>query len=264
MEKKFIIGLIVLTVLLSGCNDGPIPSSYKLVLPVLPGGWTGILGEPHWRFEWIGEDGNWRKMDITPGSETPGLSLLSEWTTPVLAWPFWPAWDMFPGTMRPAGALFPWDAMPEGAGGGSRLSLSWKGGVDAVFWQELAAAESAVDADERRIPWLFDWPRFRELFESDTLPEAVRQDPWLVDWKDVSKRTIQSGFDRRRIVSRKFQEMIIPDLDGTWIGSSPFALPLEADPDGQLYLNAADTPDTWVSEIGVLKCSTLGYVFIAR
>jgi len=158
--------------------------------------------------------------------------------------------------MRPAGALFPWDAT------GSRLKLSWAGGVDAFFWKELAAVERVTTAAEGRLPWYFDWPRFRELFAGDVLSEAIREDPWLANWRDISQRTVQSGFDRRRIAARAFTELAIPDLGGYWINSSPFAEPLEAKPGGPLIVNAANVPDTWVSSGAVLKCSTAGWVVI--
>ncbi|MDR0475627.1 MAG: hypothetical protein LBH43_18385 [Treponema sp.] len=37
-----------------------------------------------------------------------------------------------------------------------------------------------------RIPWYFDWPRFRELMDSSDIPEEVRLDPWTADWKTIA------------------------------------------------------------------------------
>ena len=249
--------IMVLAVLLACCDDGPIPSSCRPVMPELPRHWKEILGEPNWHLEWIGEDGSWEKWDASPGTEVPGLSLPVEWTTPVLAWPFWPALDLPPGVMCPAGALFPWD-------GRDRLALSWRGGVDAFLWKELASAERATDAAGGRLPWYFDWPRFRELMESENVPAAVRGDPWLADWEAVAAKTVQSGFDRRRIVSHKFSLLAIPNLDGRWAASSPFAPPVEASGDGLLVLNVSANVDTWVSSDGILKCSTSGWVLRSR
>jgi len=160
--------------------------------------------------------------------------------------------------MRPSGALFPWDIS------GGKLIFSWEGGVDALFWKELALAERSSSAAAGRLPWYFDWPRFRELFQSENISELVRRDPWLADWKSIAQRTVQSGFDRRRIIPRSFTELVIPGLGGRWIGSSPFALPLDAPADGPLCLSAAGTPDTWVSTMGVLKCSSIGWVWRFR
>ena len=136
--------------------------------------------------------------------------------------------------------------------------------MEAIFWKELAEAERLTGAAEGRFPWLFDWPRFRELLESDDVPDSVRQDPWLVDWKELGGKTIQSGFDRRRIKVMKLTEMEIPELEGRWICSSPFAIPLLAPPGGPLNLEVTDAVGTWVSEMGVLKCSSLGFVFVPR
>ena len=253
--------LTLLVVLLAACENGPVRSSYRPVLPETPEHWIEILGEPHWRLEWIGGEGTWLHWELSPGQTPPGLSLMPEWSSPVLAWPFWPGRELLPGMMHPGGALFPWDVC------GSRIILSWEGGVAALFWKELALAErpsGPVSASEaRRLPWYFDWPRFRELLESENISGAVREDLWLADWKSIAQRTVQSGFDRRRIVPRQFTELAIPGLGGRWIGSSPFALPLDAPADGPLRLNVADSPDTWVSAGAVLKCSAAGWVWRA-
>ena len=253
--------LLALLVLLAACENGPIRPSYRPVLPELPEHWKEILGEPHWRLEWIGGGGAWHERELSPGQAPPSIPLMPEWPTPVLAWPFWPGRELLPGMMRPAGAIFPWDAC------GDTFGLSWQGGVHALFWKELALAErpSAPESASaaRRLPWYFDWPRFRELLESENIPEAVREDPWLADWKSIAGRTVQSGFDRRRIVSRKFTELSvpIPGLGGRWIGSSPFAQPLDATADGSLRLSITDTTDTWVSSGAVLKASSAGWVW---
>ena len=253
MKRLYIFCVLLLLVLLAGCDDSLVRQSQRPNLPLLPPGWQEILGEPFWRLEWIDENGNWQEWEGRSDS-VPRLSLPAEWTTPVLAWPFWPDWALLPGVMRPCGALFPWDAI------GDKLELSWKGGVDAVFWKELAA----YSASGGRFPWYFDWPRFRELMESESVPEALRLDPWQADWKEIGRRSAESGFDRRRLRPRNFTEISLHGFDGFWISCSPFAPPLEAGPEGLLLLNAADTPGTWVSSSGILKCSSVGWVFIPR
>ena len=259
MKQKFLAGIMFPLVLLVTCKDAPIHSSCRPVLPELPVHWKEILGEPYWRLEWIGEGGIWLEWEGAPGQKPPGLSLVQEWSTPVLAWPFWPSRELLPGMMRPAGALFPWDFTA--VDGEETLRLGWKAGVDAVFWKEMALAERLSAAAEARLPWYFDWPRFRELLADGNIPEAVRKDPWLADWKDIAQKTIRSGFDRRRIVSKTFTALAIPGLGGRWTGSSPFAPPLDAPAGGPLCLNATGPPDTWVSSAGVLRCSASGWVF---
>jgi hypothetical protein len=251
---------LFLMALLAGCDDGQeIRSSYRPVLPVLPGDWRDVLGEAHWRLEWIGEEGTWHKWEGKQDAGVPSLSLIQEWTTPVLAWPFWPELDLGPGVMRPAGGLFPWDTS------GEKLVLSWEGGVDAVFWKEMAAV--GIDGPEaakgNRLPWLFDWPRFREIMAGENISDAVRQDPWVVNWKEVGRKTAESGFDRRRIASMKITKIEISLPAGRWSGSSPFAPALEAPPEGTLALEVTDAVNTWVSSAGILKCSTSGWIFRA-
>ena len=249
----------------TGCDHGPFHSSYQGVLPSLPAAWSEILGEAHWRLEWIGEEGLWQEKELAPGQEFPVLSLMGEWTIPVLAWPFWPARNVIPGMMRPAGGLFPWDT-----GSGDKLYLSWEGGVQAFFWKEMAMAAASLGGDGEqqhgrdsgRWPWHFDWPRLRGIIENAEIPDEVCEDLWLADWRAIARRTVESGFDRRRIVSRRLSELVIEDLGGYWIGSSPFAAPLEAEPEGPLRLLVSDAVDTWISRDGILKCSVEGWVLI--
>ena len=255
MKPKTLIALFTgvagFLLLLPACKIGSIRSFYRPVFPELPAHWEKILGNPRWRLEWVDENGAWQEWE---GVDAPELSLIQEWTSPVLAWPYWPERDLIPGMMRPSGALFPWDVS------GGSLVFGWKGGVEAIFWKELAMAERPTEASEGRLPWYFDWSRFRELLESVNIPDKVREDLWLADWKDIAVRTVMSGFDRRRIVSRSFSELVIPDIGGFWAGSSPFAPAFEAPAEGPLKLSVAETPDTWVAVEGILKCSVAGWV----
>ena len=256
MKHKFLLGFIGFAVFMAGCNNGFSQDYYRPLFPVLPPHWYEILGKPHWHLEWVTDEGAWQIQEVRPDSEPPDISLPGELTTPVLAWPYWPDRNLHPGIMRPSGALFPWDAA------GDRLRLSWRGGIDAVFWKELALAERPTAAAKTRLPWHFDWPRFRELFESGSISEAVRDDPWLADWKSISRRTVQSGFDRRRIVARDFTGITLYGPYGHWVGSSPFAEPLDVEEGYPFLLNATDVPDVWVSSEAVLKYSTDGWLVI--
>jgi hypothetical protein len=256
MKRKFQAVSVLVLIFVSACADRPIAPSYRLVLPPLPSHWEAVLGSAHWLLEWVDKGGVWREQVVFPGREAPSLSVMSEWSSPVLAWPFWPSRNLEARLMRPAGALFPWDVS-----GRNKLQLSWETGVEAFFWKELAAATRSTAAADGRLPWYFDWPRFRDLlYESGLVSEPVRRDPWLSDWQDIAQRTVTSGFDRRRIVSRKYTELVIPDMGGLWVNSSPFAEPLEASPDGKLKLNVIAAPDTWVSATGILKASSSGWV----
>ena len=237
------------------CVENPVRSSYRLLLPDLPDHWLEILGEAQWRLEWVNENGAWQEWE---GRDLPDIRITPEWTIPVLAWPFWPERGLLPGMMRPSGALFPWDAC------GDTLALSWRSGVEAVFWKEMSLAERPDEKSGERLPWYFDWPRFRELMESADIPGNVRQNPWLPDWESIAQKTILSGFDRRRIVSRTFSELTIPGMGGRWIGCSPFEPPLEAAGDYSLTLNVTDAPEAWVSDRAFLKCSGSGWVYRER
>ncbi|MDR1862550.1 MAG: hypothetical protein LBQ67_01375 [Treponema sp.] len=250
MKRFFLVFLLCFLLLLTACPSPPIARYYRLRLPSLPAGWEEILGEPLWRLEWVNGDGR-EEVYEGPGRELPELSLMQEWSSPVLAWPYWPEKKLFPGDMKPAGGIFPWDVS------GGRLVLDWRAGVDAFFWRELSAAASGGN----RLPWYFDWPRFRELLRSDVINEDVRLDPWRADWKTIAGKTLASGFDRRRIVPRPVAEITIPGMGGFWIGSSPFSPPLDFPPGGSLSLPAAEAVETWVSSEGILRCGGSTWLF---
>jgi hypothetical protein len=119
-----------------------------------------------------------------------------------------------------------------------------------------------------RLPWNFDWPRFRLLFEDPSVNAEVRADPWLADWQSIAAKIVQSGFDKRRLIPEPRINLTIPFSNGAnngvsrgpWIGTSPFAAPLlfEAGP----VFPAHPAADTWVSREGILRCNTETWIFI--
>jgi hypothetical protein len=245
--------LLCLTALFSACTASPLPPSYRPCLPALPSAWKTLLGEPNWRLEWINGDGGKKMWE--GGTRPPELSLIQEWSSPVIAWPYWPEKGLFPGEMKPAGAIFPWDVS------GGDIILSWPAGVDAFFWRELAAGDRGVSKGTPRVPWYFDWERFRELMQSADLAEAVRADPWKADWRTIAKKTLESGFNRSRLVPYPVTDIVIPHLGGLWIGASPFSLPLDFPSCGPMSLPAGERVETWVSAAGVLRCGAEAWFF---
>lgn len=245
---------VMLPLVLSACAEGPLRESYEVVFPGLPAAWEEILGEASWRLEWIDKDGNWKTGDFPAGPLSASVSPPEGWASPVIAWPYWPEKGVLPETMRPAGAVFPWDIS------GDKVELSWQAGIDAFFWKELAAAEKGNAGS--RFPWNFDWPRFRELLASEHVSEEIRIDPWTADWRTIARKTVESGFDRRRIASRKTTEIPVPGLGVEWIGVSPFAMPVQAEPGGFLRLPVRNQIETWISSLGVLHCTGETWVFL--
>ncbi|MDR0688939.1 MAG: hypothetical protein LBG08_01545 [Spirochaetaceae bacterium] len=242
---------------ISACESRIIPPAYRAELPSLPPGWEEVLGSPQWRVEWINPDGKIKSRE-TGAASVSGLDIMVEWTTPVIAYPFWPERGILPGVFRPAGALFPFDA------GNSRITLSWRGGIDAWVYLCMRDAGSAGDAGNRQ-PHYFDWPRFRLLMEDADIAEEVRLDPWLTDWQDLAVRTVQSGFDRRRIKPIKKQELpvTIPQ-SGVYLGTSPFQEPLFWEKDETVLLPVTEKVDTYVTAEGLLRCTTGAWLWIPR
>jgi hypothetical protein len=215
-----------------------------------------MMGNPHWRLVWLNPQGIRQEID---GGGTIAITAVTEWATPVLAFPYWPERNILPGEMRPAGGILPFDA----AGNSGRVRLSWQGGVDAWFYRELSAARNAA-ADSKRRPEYFDWPRFRELLDSEAIPEAVRDDPWLADWRDIAVRTVQSGFDRRRIKVQAEEELPVPmDAVGgsPFFGPSPFAKPLVPEPGAEFHFRVTPRRDTYLSAGGILRVSRKAWVY---
>jgi hypothetical protein len=225
--------------------------SYRLVLPAIPASWLEVLGEASWYVEWVDEDGDKRSAEVVTGASV-SASIMREWSTPVLAWPYWPDKGIKHGTMKPAGAIFPLDA------DGGSFKLSWLGGVEAAFYWELAGL-----ASEKRLPHLFNWPRFRELLFSEQLAEEVRLDPWLADWKSIAAKTAASGFDSRRITAQKRSPVTVDiPADGPWVGVSPFA-PSEDWATGEsAVLQIGEQAESYFSPSGVLRCSPSAWIWV--
>lgn len=248
----------------AGCG-GVIPDSgYALELPELPAAWVSLLGEPEWRIEWLNPQGGKETM-IVRGGVKPTVDIPQTWTNAVSAWPFWPARGITPGFFRPAGALFPFDASGDSASGGS-LRLSWKGGVDAVFYWELALAAAgdpaAFASKVPRLPQHFNWPLFRELFETEGINADVRRDPWLADWRSIAQKIVRSGFDKRRLVPEPREELSLPVSPGPWIGTSPFTVPLIFEDGTAALFPAREAVDLWVSAEGMLRCNNKVWIFL--
>jgi len=255
----------ILTVSCEGIFPRSDPA-YAVELPSLPRAWTETLGEPRWRVEWFDGEGRKRSAEL-PGKSRLEISLPGTMATAVLALPFWPEKGIAPGVFRPAGAIFPFDVS------GKRLTLSWRGGVDAAFFAELARAAREAEAANGgrppsgsaalRLPWNFDWPRFRALFDENAqgapINAQVRADPWLADWRGIADRTTQSGFDRRRLVPEARSTLELPLGPGPWVGASPFAAPLvfEAAPEFPVKASA----DAWASAEGLLRASAEAWMW---
>jgi hypothetical protein len=251
---KYILFLPFCAVLfLNACGRGVLAPSYRVELPPIPPVWAEILGPPAWRLVWISPEGIEETL-YTEGNQNPSIQVLEEWTTPVIAYPFWRDRGAPPGLMRPAGGLAPFDVT------GGSIRLSWRGGADAVLYRELGACGEAA-----RRPYYFNWTRFRELLENGDIPEEVRQDLWSADWEAIARKIAQSGFDRRRIAPMPRGAVSIPvQHEGYWIGESPFAEPIYQEAGTELFLQIRvnGKPATYFSAAGLLRCTQDAWMLI--
>ncbi|MDR2343589.1 MAG: hypothetical protein LBD86_03560 [Spirochaetaceae bacterium] len=233
------------------CSEPVISQSYRIIFPDLPESWLEILGEASWHTEWVGKDGFLKSAESPPGGKVY-VGVRQEWASPVSAWPYWPDKGIRQGVMKPAGAIFPLDVS------GSSIRLTWNGGVDAVFFMELATLNS-----EKRLPHNFNWPRFRELFSGAALPEEILSDPWLADWKTIAAKTAVSGFDSRRISGQKRTSVNLEaPASGPWIGASPFMHTGDWQKDESITLKVSEGVDSYFCPEGVLRCSPGAWVWI--
>jgi hypothetical protein len=202
------------------------------------------MGPPTWKLEWFDKDGARISSELPSGTSACVIRPLSIATTPVIAWPWWPAQKALPGLYRPAGAIIPRDM------DGTKISLSWESGVDAFFYLELAKYKG------QREPQNFNWTDFRGLFENGSLKEAVIKDPWLVDWESIAVLTAQSGFDKRRLKPANENRLVVKTpWQGVWVRSSPFAESEFWGENDVVYLKTGARLDYWLSASGVLKAS---------
>jgi len=240
---NFKLTTVFVLVLQFVCCKELCPSKYVLNLPKPPEIWVSLLGEPSWRIEWFDPNGEKQMVELQ-SSSNPEVELPVTWTNPVIAWPYWPSHNLSPGIFMPAGALFPFDIEE------NTLNLSWEAGPDVVFYIELALAN---EQNLSKIPANFNWPRFRELFNNETLSMEVCEDPWLVNWRSVAEKTISGNFDKRRLVPEKTVSMNIPVPVGPWYGTSPFAKPLLFENNATVTFQTRPGINLWVSEDGILR-----------
>jgi len=240
----------------TGCENR-FPSEFVPELPETPDAWVAILGEPHWQIEWIDPDGQ-KQTAVYPPSKLKNaeIRLPLTWASPVTAYPYWPSKNLPAKLFKPCGAIFPFDVI------GNQLRLSREAGADSIFYFELALAyKKASGSSVEKTPNNFDWVRFRELFKSGSLNEAVCKDPWVVDWRAVAEKTAASNFDKRRIVPQAAVQKTIPVPAGTWYGTSPFAEPLHFEEGEPPVFPVRSGINIWISSEGVLKVNGDTWIF---
>ena len=273
MKTGFLFVFFSAVLFLHGCGESSLADSrLTLKLPQIPESWRTLIGDPYWQIEWINDRGQ-KQTTTMQGNNSLEIAVPQTWTSAVSAMPFWPEKGIRAGVFKPAGAIFPFDAS------GRTLYLSWQGGVDANLFRELALHYSGAKEEEdlpelleqwsvageraavSRLPHHFNWPRFRQLFDDESLNADIREDPWLADWSGIAAKIVESGFDKRRLVPAARSSRQIPVSSGPWIGTSPFAAPVffESSP----VFPVTSTIDTWVSHEGILRCNNETWIFIS-
>jgi hypothetical protein len=244
------IFVAVFVVGLSACG-GVVDRSYRLVLPDLPPAWQTVLGGAWWSVEWIDGAGIVQSAELSPGRSF-AITVVNDASSPVLAYPYWPERGLKSGDMKPAGGLFPWDVR------GGNIMLSWRGGVDAVFWRGLSRASSANGNGREAAS--FNWKRWREAWDDGSFPPAAVRDPWLCDWESIATKIAASGFDKRRIIVTNYSRLELSGAtwSGAWYGPSPFDEGVFALPGESLSLPLVPPSALAFSSTGLLRYSSEG------
>jgi hypothetical protein len=98
--------------------------------------------------------------------------------------------------------------------------------------------------------------------DSDDITPDIRENPWLANWKDIAKKTVESGFNHRRIRAETRNKIAIYCPANLWIASSPFIEPIQVFPEEPLVLYTKEIPETWISSSGFLRCQSAAWIFI--
>ena len=97
------------------------------------------------------------------------------------------------------------------------------------------------------------------------IPEAIRRDPWLADWRSIAESTVRSGFNRQRIKEPAREDLLVTiPQEGPWIGTSPFAEQKDWEAGTSLILKVTDSVDTYIAPGGLLRVSRGAWIWLPR
>ncbi|MDR2900840.1 MAG: hypothetical protein LBV20_04920 [Treponema sp.] len=228
--------------LLCACKNPVIYMQYEVILPEIPPHWQSVLGTPQWRVKWVDADGNWQNTEAQQ-TRIFSLEICTTQITPVIAYPYWPEKNIYPGTFYPAGAMFPLDAAD------NTINLDWRGGAESQLYLYLARFNN----EENRRPEHFDWQRFRAFLRTENEDKKVKADPWHVDWEAVAKKIAASGFRSSYIALKDYSEIsvTIPE-SALWISPSPFDEGKQWKAGETVVLQAAESVSRYVSAKGTM------------
>lgn len=209
--------LSIVVFLLLSCSFDRGEDGILIVLPQPSALEKEVWGDFHWELETLSCDGFINHGRIDGDSyclQVERGAFLALWVYPVALFAKGPQ-----ALSLPAGGLYPSDLRR------GRLELDWEGGLLAHFFLELVRREGPGG----RRAACFNWRRLRLLFEEDRIEkEAGREgllprDPWSIDWALAAQKTLDSGFDRRRLaLPKKGRAIVFPAVGGPFLADSPW------------------------------------------
>lgn len=201
--------------LIDGCDAFGPAARVTVVVPEPPPHWRATFPRLSFELEHIGPGGEPCVTGPYGWGTRVVVSCAKDANGAFLAWPL--VADDPRRLLRPAGGLYPMSLRPDGDG--DELVLSWVDGCLAVVMLRLAVAG--------RDPSLVNAERLGGRL-------AAEPDPWRWDLSRIEERLAAGAFTARDIDRLPAADVRFASGTGTWFLETPFAGPMDADPDGTL------------------------------
>ncbi len=241
---------------LFACSLGSHVEQYSLKLPEIGNLAEQVWGPITWKLDIISAEG--RRQEIIDGGGEHIIVIAASTSTVFFARPHSAGAVQGPSLSLPAGGIYPSSLQ------GGKIVLDWPGGILAQLFVEMTAREHK---DGRRAKD-FNWPRFHSLLEEGIGDNSLPEDLWAVDWGLFAQKTLDSGFDRRRIKAEaKTWSLNIGAAGdaGPWLSDSPFLRKLqEYNPCPGDLIGYGEGTRFWISPSQRLTGSAKGHILRER
>lgn len=216
--------LLSAAVALASCALGP-EARITVLLPPLPGPWRAAFPVMQCLLSWFDGSGAPRSTLLGGWESGAVVCCAKEGNTPVLAWPI-SSLDpeavpvgRGPGSLRPAGGMYPGSLVDQRAG--TAVQLTWEAGAAASVLGLLRSLG-----------------RDTSLFNAERLSGELgaAPDPWDLDLPAVAEAIARGDFSVYDVERLPCRDVRVEAGQGDWLLESPFRNVLRAEADGALLL----------------------------
>jgi len=195
--------------LAAGCSLFTPDAAVSVLIPAPPGHWLHAFPGMRFDLEYWDSEGSRRTLEVTEWWLPASLSCSKAANTPILGYPRInggrEADEDSPGSLRPAGGLYPLSLVTTAEG--EAVQLSWQEGPLAALVARLQAGGLDVS--------LLNAARLQEYMESE-------EDPWSLDLDTMAESLADGGFTEYDVEHLPCREARIETGEGTWFLESPF------------------------------------------